>query len=533
MSKPVETSRAQMVRGDRTVTSTKTFPTVDRRAHPFLVRALVVLFLSTAPALAVLGTFGCFAEPAPEPAATPEDPATEKPDSTVPDSTVVVDDDRLPKISAVVEINEQEGELRVPCLFVNPTQALEVFGCHWFGPAHETVVAYLAEGRAIFDGLVRLGLRSPKFWNASLRVGEGRPDVRYTLGDRVVAFLRWEHEGKLHFLPAEKILREIGTGFSPFIRGFTFSGQEVLVGDPPRPGIAPHVEITIGGPTRGEKAVTSILFHPNDLRELTRWIAPLEIDSKELPDLRELVEKQIRCTLVLRKVVGEAALLDLALKYERDADRRSFLTSLRPIAGEIDLRKAAYARLVQRIIDLTAQDEKTLADPDALAKVEEELLELIGGGRLERDVLGIWQLYLKLFLAQETFRRRVLETDGLGELMLEQVRRLNERLSFEPRFVDLELQILNLHTQETPLSEKNRLLVEAFGFELEQRRHEAELPLAQLNLMPLRLRIVHQLRACLLAFLAVEATILVDVELLDDGALLRGQHRGRGERQER
>ena len=67
-----------------------------------------------------------------------------------------------------IQIDIEAGEVSIPCLFVNPTQRLEVFACHNSGPTHETVLAFREIGEDIYTALLELGFRSPdSFWNVT------------------------------------------------------------------------------------------------------------------------------------------------------------------------------------------------------------------------------------------------------------------------------------------------------------------------------------------------------------------------------
>lgn len=394
-----------------------------------------------------------------------------------------------PRLSDRVKVDAEAHRVVIPCEFVTPTQALEVFACHEEGPVHETVVVFRASGEDIYLGLLELGLRGPDFWNATSRVARGKPDVRYTLGDRVVVLLRFSRDGDVIELPAEKLMRETRLGTTPFVRGFTFSGAEVPVGDPPTMQIPRRVEITMGGPTRGEKAVDSILFHPNDVQELTPWVPALEIHPDHLPVIREMIEAGSSCELVLQGVSGEAELTRLARRHEEDPARRELLTAWLPVAEKIDRLKKSLASELEKMLELVAKGE-VVSDPAEATRLATELQALVAGQRLERQVLEIWSLYLEHYVDQERLRTESLESgEEVDERAVMLATSSLERLRYELRFLAVEREALEIESRNAVLEEKDKLLLEGLAHRMEALQHESYLPLARSELDDLRRRL--------------------------------------------
>ncbi len=392
-------------------------------------------------------------------------------------------------LSDKVKVDTEAKEVVVPCLFVSPTQALEVFACHIEGPAHEAVVVFRASGEDIYLGLMELGLRGPEFWDATSRVAQGKPDVRYTLGDRVVVLLRWKQNGEQFEYPAEKLMRESFLGTSPFVRGFTFSAVEIPIGDPPVKKVPSRVEITMGGATRGEKAVESILFHANDLREITPWMPPLEIHPTVLPDIKKLVEEDVECELVIQLVSGEVELLQVARRHEKDEARRKLLTQWMPQAEKIDQVKKEYAELVQKMNELVFKGEAAKTEEEA-TKIALEVQKIFAQGRLEKKVLEIWSLYLNLYVEQEKLRTNSLESkteEDLGPISM--AKASLERFQYELKFLEIERKAIEIQYSEEVLSEKNKLILEGLAHRLEALKHESYLPLAKNEIEEVRLRL--------------------------------------------
>ena len=300
---------------------------------------------------------------------------------------------------STLRVDLGKSTIELDAVLVLPERNVEIFGCHMSGPNHETVVQFHAEGPAIYDAILAVGGRPPGFWNAT-----AKDDMRRILGDRFVVLLRWEDERGSHELPAEKLFVESGTGFSAFVRGFAFGAEKVAMGDPPQLRIPRTVEITIGDPTR-QGSVYSILFHPKDVRPLTSWLAPFDINPIILGNLGHLVQSETPCTLVLRRLDGEVELLELARSHAKEARRRELIdSSLLPIAREIDALKAEHVACIERIQEILDRSEGDgeEVDPEVQRQDGLELQEEMRRGRA--SVALIWERYLELFSRQESFK---------------------------------------------------------------------------------------------------------------------------------
>ncbi|MBI4582860.1 MAG: hypothetical protein HY717_02330 [Planctomycetes bacterium] len=374
-----------------------------------------------------------------------------------------------------VQIDKEAGEVLVPCHFVNPTRRIEVFACHLSGPTHETVVAFSSRGEELYHAILALGLNPPSFWNATRE-----RELRWNLGDRVLISLRWEWKGKTREVPAEKLLRDPlrdpDLGFSPFIRGFTFSGEKIPLGEPPQLQIPGAVEITIGDPTR-QSLSFKLLFHPNDLEELTPWMGPLDIDPKALPDLEALVSEKVPATLVIRRLAGEAELLSMARRFEKEPERLELLSSLAPLAEEIDARKSSYAAMVKEMQALLEKggDPAKLA-PEERDRIAGRLVKLQKEGHLEAARLR--HLYFKVFDAQEKFKAEAIRQLGKElepEVLQATQNRYAHGLAYETRLAAIDVELSRLEAAPQPLSEKDELLRQALHFDQDVLLYERDL----------------------------------------------------------
>jgi len=298
---------------------------------------------------------------------------------------------------AAVEIDRDRGEVRVPCWFVNASRKLEVFACQESGPTHETVVAFGAEGKAIYDVLRDLGFRGPEFWNAT-----SPGDLRLTGGDRALVWVRWGAPGKGREFLAEEILVEESTALPLFTRGFSFAAEPIPLGDPPQRRIPSVVELTIGGTAR-QSASFSLLYHPNDLQEMVHWAPAPEVSARAVPDLSALVEERVPCTLVIRRLRSEADLIELARERESDPARRRVREAQRPAAQAIDKEKREFETLVgdiQKVL-MDGESRKDLSDADR-RQFAARLQDLLArGARLAAEIRAA---YLDLWGIEEEHR---------------------------------------------------------------------------------------------------------------------------------
>jgi hypothetical protein len=429
--------------------------------------------------------------PAPSPAlergastAGEEAPASDEPSGSDPDRAAF-ERGGQPSPPADLAVDRERQELSIPCLFVNPRQRLEVFACHRSGPLHETVVAFSAEGEALYKACGEIGLRSPdRFWDA---VGEN--SVRRTLGDRVLVFLRWERGGQRFFVPAEALLRESDTGFRPWVRGFSFTLGPRRLRDGSAEKVPPAVEFTIGDPHR-QGSVTSIFFHPNDLEAVTPWMAFLETDPEALPELAELVDAAAPCTLVVRRVRGEEDLLAQAKAFEKDPKRSELLDRLLPKARRIDEIKARHeARLseIRALLDRGLEAETLSAE--ARAGVAAKLEPLVREGELE--ALRLHLTYLEYFDLQEAFRAESIASNAGLDPRLRALATLRYRQGFayEPKLAAIDVAVAELRSKAPALGERDAWLVEAFDADKQRLDRERIVHWAEFELQEVRLRL--------------------------------------------
>ncbi len=380
-----------------------------------------------------------------------------------------------------LEVDREAREVHIPAFFVSATQRLEVFACHETGPTHETVVAFKVDGEQIYRALLEVGFRPPDaFWNAT-----GPHEVRRTLGDRAIVLLRWTWKGETREVPGESVIRDSEARFPLFVRGFTFVAEKRLMGDPPVERVPPAVEVTVGDPNR-QGSVSSLLFHPNDLEELTPWMPPLEVDPDALEDFEQLVEQQVPCTVVVRRIDSEADLIDAVASYVEDPSRRALLEKLRPLARAVDELKARYTARVKTIRELLEQDGDD-AKRDAIAeRLDREVRE----GRAE--AARIHEAYIGLFAEQEKFRaeRLAARTDLEPEIRAMSVARYEHGVAYEPRLAELRALIAEIDARGDP-DEKTALERRALEHDLDRLPLERTLFWARDHLADVTRRLDH------------------------------------------
>jgi hypothetical protein len=368
--------------------------------------------------------------------------------------------------SGAVEADPARGEVRIPCRFVNPTQKLEVLACHESGPTHETVVAFEAGGEEIYRALRDVGFRGPEFWNiASPR------DVDLVGGDRALVWLRWEWKGEVHEVPAEELLIEEGTGIPLFVRGFTFTAKPVPLGDPPRPGIPRTVELTIGGTSR-QSATFSMLQHPDDLPEMINWEPAPEVNPHAV-DLRGVVEERTSCRLIIRRLKGEAELLDQVTARESSPDRREARRLQVRFAAGIDERKKRFEGLVGEVRALLEQNEsRTLSDEEgkSFAARVQSLID-----RATALAAEVRELYLRMWGEEEQVRFREIERATVDpDLRAWAAMAYRSGFRFELAIAGKNRQVAAIKAEGAAAKEKGDLLARALEKEIEALSMERE-----------------------------------------------------------
>lgn len=402
-----------------------------------------------------------------------------------------------------IRIDRARGEIRFPCVFVNPTRALEVFACHEQGPTHETVVAFRVGGAAIYRALRAIGLRSARYWN-----GTSPQDFLENQGDRVLVLLRWERAGQARELPAEALLLDGAAGYPHFVRGFSVSagarplseleehGEEAREetrppsdGEPEIPQVA---EITLGASNRQSPAY-SLLVHPTNFPRILPWTSPPQFDEKTLGDHRALVEEGVPAELVIRKVSSELQVLEAARAADRARgleERVPAYDSWIPIAAEIDRLKADYEALLAEARSLLASgDPRTLPEEEKRARAER------GIGLLRRGrwlCAAIEERYLRLYALQEEVkaawveRREDLPKDARDEVLV----LVRSGVAFEPKLAArrFEIAALELPSSVSPPGER-KLRTDIARKEIDLLELERQGLLAEANLHHVRSRI--------------------------------------------
>ena len=310
---------------------------------------------------------------------------------------------------STVVVDRERGAVQIACLFVNPSRVLEVFACHDSGPAHETVVSFLATGPEIQAALLAIGCRPASYWNAS-----SPGDFAKNQGDRVLVSLRWRQEGEWVDAAAEAMLldaHEDERGLPAFIRGFSFAGTSssgsAASPSDSAPAIPEGVEITLGA-TKRESPSHIILGHPTNTTRLANWVVPPALDSAVVPDLRKLVDSQTPATLVLKRVRSEVEIVERARRRAKAREwpkRLRLLDSIEPMAQEIDRLKKAYEDLAQELRGWLEEPSEGRQDADgARARVLPALrrLQWLGAQIEER--------YLSIYAQQEAHKLAWLRT---------------------------------------------------------------------------------------------------------------------------
>jgi hypothetical protein len=294
--------------------------------------------------------------------------------------------------AAAVEVDTARGEVRLPFVFIDPVQAIEVFGCGPGGPTHETVIVFTATGGEIAAALAGLGLRDESFWQVA-----SPQDFMLTQGDRVLCLLAWDRDGEPFEAPAEDLLWRAGEDLPECVHGFSFAGKKITCGEPPRTGVPDSVEITIGGTGR-QSAVTSLLVHPSAFAFLAEHVSGLELNPRFRDEVARLSAHKKGGTLILRKV-SEAQLVAYRLARTPPVlGLEEVIRAEEPLARAIDADKSAYAALHDELAAL-------LAANDAAARADVEK-------KLAQASLLTWKIhraYIDMYELEWAFQRALLE----------------------------------------------------------------------------------------------------------------------------
>jgi hypothetical protein len=388
-----------------------------------------------------------------------------------------------------MEVDPGRGEVRFPCLFVNPEQLIEVFACYKSGPTHETVVKFDVTGPAIYQALLDLGCRSASYWN-----GTSPDDFQKNRGDRLLVLVRWSYLGEETELPAEAMLLDGDTGFSSFIRGFSFSARGSREATGGKSSIPVSVEVTLGA-TQRQSPSYSLLSHPTNSDRVEPWMLPPQIDANVVHHHRELVENGVPATLILRRVRSEADLISFARSVAQRrglADRLPLYDRILPIARQIDALKKEYEGLLSSIRTFLSQGEGA-GEPGS---EEKKALEVEGKRLLKR---GHWlcarieERYLAWFSLEEELKADwVARQPELPPEVREGVLYLaRDGFAFEPKIAAKEVEVAAVDLdagEELPADKKTlreALEKEIEALRIERARRGAE---AQLRAVESRLR---------------------------------------------
>ncbi|MBI4606410.1 MAG: hypothetical protein HY721_30975 [Planctomycetes bacterium] len=375
-------------------------------------------------------------------------------------------------VALAVEVDRVAGEVRFPCWFVNPTRTLEVFACHRRGPAHETVVAFDATGPAIYRALLELGCRTASYWN-----GAGPDGFVKSQGDRLLVVVRWEHRGERHERLAEEMLTEGAIELPMLVRGFSFGARGAFKvvepegaapgepgdreGEPDAPGaraeggerarpaedwratgVPVEVEISLGASVR-QRPSHPLITHPTGSARMQPWMLEPVLDTGVVADHRELVEKAVPATLVIRRVRSEADLVEVAraAALRRGLpDSERLYDALAPIAREVDALKRDYEGLlaeIRKVLEAGAAIEK-LPERERLEAAERAKGLLFRGRWLAQR---IEERYLSMYALEEERKAAWVEAhEEIPPEARDEARVLVSGYRFEPALARLEVQ---------------------------------------------------------------------------------------------
>ncbi len=278
--------------------------------------------------------------------------------------------------SAEIEVDKQQGEIRLPCKFVNPSRLIEVFACNKAGPTHETVLEFDATRTGLTQALLAIGCRTASYWN-----GTSPGDFEKNQGDRVLVLVRWEHGGQKHEHAAEGILTDGETGFPMFVRAFSFGARGAFKIEPRKDEAedaagGEGVEISLGAALR-QTPPHSVVSHPTSSRVVQPWMLAPFLDTRVVERHREMVEGAVPATLILRRLRSETELIAIArasAKAKGLAGSDALYDAIAPIAGEVDALKAQYEALLadlKKAVEAAAPAGASEAERAALgARVE-------------------------------------------------------------------------------------------------------------------------------------------------------------------
>jgi hypothetical protein len=349
-----------------------------------------------------------------------------------------------------VTVDRERREVRFPCRFVNPTQLIEVFGCHSSGPTHETVVEYDVSGPELYRALLAIGCRPASYWNAT-----SPHDFFKNRGDRLLLVVRWKEDSEEKEYPAEGMLLDGEMGFPAFVRGFSFAARSRPVATPrpslpaeegdresgakeegaarppgadgaaaaegappgskpagPESEVPEAVEITLGATNR-QSHIYSLLLHPTGLPRLQRFALPPAVNKSVVRNLEKLIAEGIPATLIIRRVASEVDLLASARATDAArglTERLALHEKLLPLASEIDALKREYEGLIAELQGIVQRGESKETPPEEAAGLARRSLGLLARGRWL--CARIESLYLALQAREEEHKLAWLGTQG-------------------------------------------------------------------------------------------------------------------------
>jgi hypothetical protein len=292
-----------------------------------------------------------------------------------------------------ITIDPAGKEIRFPFTFVEPVQAVEVFGCSPGGPTHETIVVFEPTGSEIAEALGKIGLRNEKFWQIS-----DAADFSLNQGDRVLVTLRWESHGTERVVFAEDLLWRTGEDLPELLYGFSYAGRTVPAPDGSAEKVPDLVEITVGGTGR-QSAIASILIHPSAFDFLAPYVSALAPNPRYAREIADLAAEK-RGGIMSFRWVTETELLQARLALPPPAlGLADVLHEQEPLAREIDALKTELVSVRQEIGTLL-----DARDTGARDRVQAKLLQAqLLSWRINKAYLAMDELIWK-------FQREILES---------------------------------------------------------------------------------------------------------------------------
>ncbi|HVR73466.1 MAG TPA: hypothetical protein VMT52_04005, partial [Planctomycetota bacterium] len=224
-------------------------------------------------------------------------------------------------------------------------------------------------------------------------------------------------------------------------------------------GVPIAVEISLGASVR-QSVPHSLLSHPTSSARMNPWMLFPAVDPVAVPERRELVEKEVPATLIVRRIRSEAELVRLAgeVQVRRGVDgAAAAYKSAAPIAREIDRLKAEYEEILVSARDiLKTEGARKKADAAETEKAAKRALSLVYRGRWL--CARMEERYLSLYELEERLKRSWLEerSDIPEDVREDALVRSRDGFRFEPMIAskDVEIAALDLAASGKPPAEK-------------------------------------------------------------------------------